>query len=357
MENPLHEAKRHLDIVIKKGRVHLYKPTQIAEILKAHREAPSFDLNDLESYRNSSKRWRNQVSRKLVGRICTSSTRFQDNLFEPNAMPPHLIAALAGENEKPDRAGIVEVYIYRSMESRMGTLKSLEDYVSKATPDTFNLVEFLDGFRSIPGLKRSIDKAYEITVYALFATVVRYLKATITVSVPEDNVALLREFEDFTKIVLGVTADKNEITLPAKLYRVGVANAADRGLDMWANFGPAVQVKHLSLTEDLAEGIVSEISADRIVIVCLTAEKEAIQRILTQLGFSERVQGVVTQVDLERWYSKCFSEQHKTMLGTSLLENLHREFLSEFPSIGDEFSHFMKERGYDRIQMVGIFAE
>jgi len=357
MSNPLYEAKRQLDTVIKKGRVHLYKPIQIAEILKAHRQEPSFDLNDLESYRNSSKRWRNQVSQRLVGRVCTSTASFQDNLFEPNAMPPHLIAVLGEENEKLDREGIVETYIYRSIESRMSTLKRLENYIENATPDTFNLVEFLDGFRAMPGLKRSIDKAYEITVYALFAAVVGYFKATITVSVPEDNIALLREFEDFTQIVLGITADKNEITLPAKLYRVGVANAADRGLDMWANFGPAIQVKHLSLTEDLAEGIVSEISADRIVIVCLTAEKEAIQRILTQLGFSERVQGVVTQVDLERWYSKSFSEQHKTTLGTSLLENLHREFLSEFPSIGDEFSNFMKERGYDRIQIVGIFSE
>ena len=35
----------------------------------------------------------------------------------------------------------------------------------------------------------------------------------------------------------------------ANINRIGVTNAADRGLDMWANFGPAIQIKHLSLNE------------------------------------------------------------------------------------------------------------
>lgn len=53
--NNLQKAKEQLDAVIRKGRVHLYKPIQIAEILKNHREKPTFDLNDLESYRNISR--------------------------------------------------------------------------------------------------------------------------------------------------------------------------------------------------------------------------------------------------------------------------------------------------------------
>ena len=32
-------------------------------------------------------------------------------------------------------------------------------------------------------------------------------------------------------------------------------NAADRGLDMWANFGPAIQVKHLTLDESAVREI------------------------------------------------------------------------------------------------------
>ena len=42
---------------------------------------------------------------------------------------------------------------------------------------------------------------------------------------------------------------------------------------MWANFGMAIQIKHLSLTEELAENIVSSVSSDRIVIVCKESEE------------------------------------------------------------------------------------
>ena len=70
-------AKKSLDTVINKGRVHLYKPIQIAEILHWDRTAGGIDLEDLETYRTASRKWRNSVSLKLVGRISTSSARYQ----------------------------------------------------------------------------------------------------------------------------------------------------------------------------------------------------------------------------------------------------------------------------------------
>jgi type II restriction enzyme len=62
----------------------------------------------------------------------------------------------------------------------------------------------------------------------------------------------------------------------AKVYRVGVTNAADRGLDMYSNWGPAIQIKHLTLSEEMAEGIVGSVSSDKIVIVCKDAEEKII---------------------------------------------------------------------------------
>lgn len=353
----LNKAKKQLDLVIKKARIHLYKPIQIAEILRAHRLNPDFNLLELEDYRNQSKRWRDKVSLRLVGRICTSSARFQDNLFEKNAMPPQLLSALGEENEKEDRKGMVETYIYNSIKSKFSTLEKLADYLKSGTPASFRLSEFISGFVSDPGLKRSIDKAYEITVFALFDSLVRHLKIEVSIRMPEERKALLKDFEDFTKILLRIDSEKSEITMPARLYRVGVANAADRGLDMWANFGPAVQVKHLSLSEDLAKDIVGGISADKIVIVCKSAEKTLINRVLNQLGFSHRIQGIITQDDLERWYSKCFSDKYKENLGTTLLKNFIREFGEEFPSSGGILSQFIKEREYDKIQIKGNFKQ
>jgi type II restriction enzyme len=352
----LNKAKKQLDIVIKKARIHLYKPIQIAEILRVHRLKQDFSLLNLETYRNQSKRWRDKVSQRLVGRICTSSARFQDNLFEENAMPPRLLSALGDENEKEDGKGMVEAYIYESIKSKFGTLEKLGDYLENSTPDSFRLSEFISGFVSDPGLKRSIDKAYEITVFALFDSLVRHLKIEVSIRMPEERKALLKDFEDFTKILLGIDSEKSEITAPARLYRVGVANAADRGLDMWANFGPAIQVKHLSLSEDLAKDIVGGVSADRIVIVCKSAEKTLIDRVLNQLGFSHRIQGIITQDDLERWYGKCFLDRYKENLGTTLLKNLVKEFYEEFPSAGEALSQFIREREYDKIRFKGIFG-
>ncbi len=45
-------------------------------------------------YRNPSKRWRDDVTRLLLDRVCTSSQKFQDNLFEANAIPPTVLATL-----------------------------------------------------------------------------------------------------------------------------------------------------------------------------------------------------------------------------------------------------------------------
>ena len=44
-------AKDHLDTVIKKARVHFYKPIQIAEILWRDRIEGDIDLGNLETYR------------------------------------------------------------------------------------------------------------------------------------------------------------------------------------------------------------------------------------------------------------------------------------------------------------------
>lgn len=352
----IEEAKERLDLIMKKARVHWYKPIQIAEILHQHRLNPNLDLRQLERYRSHSKWWRDEVSRKLVGRVSTSSARFQDNLFEQNAMPPEYLALLGQANEKSNVPGVVEAYIYSSLSVRLGLLTELAYYLSAATRDSFTLQRFVELFRISPGLRRSIDKAYEIVVYALFDTLVYHLEATVTLSIAQSKKDLLREFEDFTRKVLGLTSEKLEITKAAHLYRVGATHAADRGLDMWANFGPAVQVKHVSLSEDLASDILDEVSENAmVVIVCETAEQQVIENVLTQVGFSHRVQGIVTFMDLDRWYSKCFESRFAATLGQTLLESLRKEFALEFPSTGTALVDFQRERGYDKINLSGLW--
>lgn len=338
--------KQALDTVIRKSRVHLYKPIQIAEILYHHRMDKDLDLSDLQSYRNISKRWRDEVSDLLVGRHSTSSQKFQDNIFEANAMPPALLAELGKINGKGN--GFVEAYIYKALEARLSSVREIDTYIKSSTPDAFSLKELVSFFQTTPGLRRSIDKMYEILVYALFATIVRALKAEVTLEIGNKDAEILKDFERFIKMVLGIDSKQTRLILPAALYRVGVTNAADRGLDIWANFGPAIQVKHLTLTPELMEDIVDSVTADRIVIVCLDTERESIESLLLQVGWGDKIQGIITINDLDDWYKLCLSKKYRDNLGKNLLKDVRREFDCEFPS-SKGIKPFVESRGYDKI--------
>ncbi len=339
------QAKQALDKLITKQRVHLYKPIQIAEILYRVRQGKltiEQIRENLEAYRNPSKHWRDSVTRLLLDRVSTSSQKFQDNLFEANAIPPTVLSALAKANQD----GIVERYIYQRFQEKQRRILRLSDMLNTATPETFDLAVFLAEFERDKGIKRSIDKAFEIVVYALFNTLVKHLRVMVTVSVDPAKMALLQKFEEFAQLLLGVDTHTPTLSLPAKLYRAGATNAADRGLDMWANFGPVVQVKHLTLTEDLAESISSEVAADQIVIVCKDGEREIIERVCHQLG--QRIRGIIVQSQLISWYDLALHGNVTAHLGKDLLASLQQEFRNEFP-FSETFHSFYKQRGYDSI--------
>lgn len=334
-----------LDKIINKSRVHLYKPIQIAEILFFDRTRSQVVFSDLESYRNLSKGWRDQVTQRLIGSICTSSQKFQDDLFNDNAMPPHLLSDLSHYNRR--EAGCIEEYIYQKLSERHQQLSDAMVYCRAVDPSKFDVNEFMNRFRSDPGLKRSIDKVYEIVVYALFTVLVESLNISITVHVDQSRMDILKEFDDFARTVIGLSVSSGSFTSPARLYRVGVTNAADRGLDMWANFGPAVQVKHLSLDESMAERITESITADRIVIVCRDCEKNIIVSLLNQIGWKARIQGIVTESDLKTWYDRAMRGCYANLLSERLLQILVGQFGDEFPSTLDNgLISFMQERGY-----------
>lgn len=203
------QSKIALDKVIKKSRVHFYKPIQIAEILYHDRVNGEMNLIDLESYRNSSKRWRDQITQRLIGRISTSSQRYQDNLFDNNAVPPNLLNELAKFNR--DNSGLIEAYVYKNLQQKLGIVYEVEEYIKSSTPDTFKLAELLKYFVSNPGLKRSVDKMYEITVYALFSTIVRTLRAEVVMEIGNKDEEVLKDFQHFIKMVLGLDLDTQKV--------------------------------------------------------------------------------------------------------------------------------------------------
>ena len=340
------DAKNALDAVIKKSRVHLYKPIQIAEILYRDRVYHDINLSELDTYRTKSKKWRDNISKELLGRVCTSSSKFQDNLFDDNAIPPSLIKVLGDENRK--KKGAVEAYIYRRFLNRHSQLENALNYCLNASKETFFVKNFIDLFWKEPGLKRSLDKIYEIVVYALFSTLVNTMNMQVEVSIDSDKIDILSEFEDFTQKVMCLDIKHLSHTNDAHVYRVGVTNAADRGLDMYSNWGPAIQIKHLSLDVELAENIVTSVSSDRVVIVCKDAEKAVIVSLLTQIGWRSHIQSIVTEKNLIDWYEKALRGEFSDILGVTLLSTLAGEIANEFPSI-DGIPYVLKERHYEKI--------
>lgn len=340
-------AKAALDNLIKISRVHLYKPIQIAEILYRHRLDPTMNLLDKESYRSKSKKWRDEVSIDLLGRKCTSSAKFQDDLFNESAIPPEVLNVLGQENLRTN--GAVEAYIYSQFDNRHSQLSNALGYCLNSTKDTFDVKTFIDSFRSEAGLKRSLDKIYEIIVYALFATIIDELELTVEVSINNEKTHILQEFEDFTKNVLNIDFSKPIQIQKARIYRVGVTNAADRGLDMYANWGPAIQVKHLSLDVELAESIVDSVSSDKIVIVCKSAEKPVILSLLTQIGWKAKIQSIITEDDLINWYGRALHGKYSEQMGQKLLGVLAEEIVQEFPSV-DTQDNILTPRHYEQIK-------
>lgn len=341
------EAKTKLDAVVRKSRIHFYKPIQIAEILHYQRTVDrTLNLRDLESYRTKSRKWRDIVSEELLGNVCSSSARFQDDLFHENAVPPEALYVLGRENLRTN--GAVEAYIYSKFDNKHEQLKEALRYCIESTPADFQVRQLIDSFWYEAGLKRSLDKIYEIIVFSLFDTLVNQLEMTVDVSISENKIGVLHEFEDFAKKVMCLDCQKLVHSSSAHVYRVGVANAADRGLDMYSNWGPAIQIKHLVLSEELAESIVDSVNSDRIVIVCKAAESKLIVSLLTQIGWKSKIQSIVTEDNLVKWYEKALRGTYSTEMGERLLATMCEQISIEFPSIA-QGRGILSQRNYDAI--------
>ncbi|MBQ3447016.1 MAG: HaeII family restriction endonuclease [Synergistaceae bacterium] len=306
------EAREALDRLIRKSRIHFYKPID-------------------------------EISSELFGRVCTSSSRFQDNLFDQNAIPPEVLQVLGSVNR--ETGGSIEAYIYGRFMDRHSQLRQALDYCNSSSPGTFSVKKFIDSFRNEPGLKRSLDKVYEIIVYALFSALAEAVNLRVEVSADESKSGILSEFGDFAEKVMRLTPDCLSRSEPARIYRAGTTNAADRGIDIYSSWGAVIQVKHLRLDEELAEDIAGNISSDRVIIVCRDADKGIILSLLTQIGWRSHIQSIITEDELVSWYGKALRGKYSDMTGEKLLSYLRSEIANEFPAT-DNIPRILKSRQY-----------
>ena len=126
------------------------------------------DLLLLDQYRRKSYDWLGIICQILYGRPPSLNARYWDQLFDPTVMPPVILDVLGKENKR--MGGIVENYIYGHVLNKVSSILRISNQVRSCSPDEFDLGGFLDQFERDPGFRRSVDKVYEIVVYALFNT-------------------------------------------------------------------------------------------------------------------------------------------------------------------------------------------
>lgn len=161
---------------------------------------------------------------------------------------------------------------------------------------------------------------------------------------------IIEDFEDFACSVLNISLSQQIFQTSGAVHRIGATNAADRGLDIWTNFGVIVQIKHITLKESEARKICDALTADRIVIVCRNSEKRVIESILGQVGWQSRIQSIITKENLVDWYDRALRGRFSAEIGDNLLKILIKEIYNEFPATEKEnFVNFCCERGYDRL--------
>lgn len=126
---------------------------------------------------------------------------------------------------------------------------------------------------------------------------------------------------------------------------------------MWANFGPAVQVKHLSLGPQDFEGICGCLQAEQIVVVCKKVEAKSIQALLSQIGFANRIRGIITDADLTKWYQLACNAKYRNTLGRDAINAILNEVSLEFPVTQvEKINKFLKGRGYDLARLQDFWA-
>jgi len=78
-----------------------------------------------------------------------------------------------------------------------------------------------------------------------------------------------------------------------------------------------------------------------------TPSKKIIVSLLNQLGWKAKIQSIITESDLIRWYEKALRGTFSELCGDKILKKLSDEIQVEFPTTDKkEFLQFIQKCGY-----------
>lgn len=321
-------AKELLDHVIEISRVEMYKPIQVAEVLRKALTDRSVQLEDKETYRVPSRKWRDEVTKSLFGKASTSSARYQDDLWNESAVPPQAMVRLGQSNEHNHQ---VEAYIYKRVMAKSTGLTHAR--LSIPSLETQADLETLTAQFDSDGMASSADRFFEILATAVFQTELSDHSWSIAVQAqhPVDEAPACWAF------VKPATRSPR----PVVVDRLGRTNAADAGLDIWTNFGVVINVKRRVLTEDLLSQVLSDTPVGDLHIVCRSIDP-VVELRLKALSKTERPVTVSTESELVAAGTALLSNTRTT---SPFRERLMALFDREFP-LALTMEQFMKRRRY-----------
>jgi len=322
----LASARDKLDHVIQLSRVEMYKPIQIAETLREFSLNNSINPGKLETYRNLSRDLRNRVTLELIGKVSTSSMRFQDDLWNASAMPPEALTVLASANLNHR----VEEYIYQHVyakSSQMIEIRKVLDDV-KSLSDVENIFALFNS----PGLRSSADRLFEVFALSVLQTQIEKSDFTFTLKGNSTSISGVTG----KKLISIAEGQGNDL----ELAKMGHTNAADAGLDIWTNFGVVISVKNYNLDEDLFIKVLSDTPVGLLVVICETVAKN-VERDLLKLSNSRPVV-LITRKELFEDAGRLLNRADHSIVFVSKLISFYDK---EFP-LTVTLENFMKKRNY-----------
>ena len=325
------QARIKLDRVIQLSRVEMYKPIQIAETLREINLNNTINPLALETYRNISRELRNKITKQLIGKISTSSMRFQDDLWNESAVPPSALALLANENRKSSK---VEEYIYQHVYAKNAHMIEIRKNLDNISSIKQIQIMF-DSFDS-PGLRTSADRLYEVFVLSVLQTDLENSNYKLNITGSKASVT----GNGAKKLIDATDGQRNELMLA----KIGHTNAADAGLDIWSNFGVVISVKNYHLDAELLEKVLSDTPIGFLVVVCETIDASLLGQ-YKKISNGRSVVFITKEEILNDVKSILADEKRSKQFITRFLHF----YDGEFP-LTNTLEEFMKQRKY-RIQL------
>ncbi|GEM_PF-3670180 len=338
------QAVLALQQTIAKSTFLFYKPIHIAEILR-HGRTSALSQDALLDYIDKKaarlRDLRDEVTSSLMGRISTSNIRWQDETIFPRGfVAKQVFPRLHELNTASETSGYVEAYIYGSFQDGC---QALERFLGSIKADTStSVLEHLRLVKSNALFRKVSNKIFEIIAYALCDFMLQECRAECSISITPT--ALANQVSFFLERIIGIKRGQTSRRQPATIFRMGLTNANDNGVDMNTNFGVVVQVKDVLVNKDKQlDDIVRKAPEGPLVIVCRGIDRALERKTADEKDRWGNIQTIVVEKDLRHWESCCRDAGLADKLVSTIDELIRREFPAAKQGV---VSAFLEKRKY-----------